>query len=281
MLGDDIAIRIIIKDAKFLFLYWKFLKKYRPNIILTYTAKPNVYVGFTAQLLHIPVISNVTGLGSIIKQKGLKQKIIMQLFKKAYGKASCIMFQNSTNLELARKLKWIKGDYKLIPGSGVDLNRFSIQSYPNGGDGIIGEPVIFNYIGRVLFDKGIDDYLEAAKIIKKKFPNTEFNVIGFIESTEKHYELKLKSLQCQGIVNYRGSQMDVRPWIARAHAIIHPSTYGEGMSNVLLENAASGRPIITTDNPGCKETVIENVSGYVYPCHDVDALISCIVNFLN
>jgi len=179
-------------------------------------------------------------------------------------------------MKLARDLGWVKGDYKLIPGSGVALERFPVQEYPDGGNGINGEPIIFNYIGRILHDKGVDDYIEAAKRIKKKYPKTEFNMLGFIEPTESHYKKELKTLGEQGIVLYRGSQKDVKPWIKRAHAIVHPSTYGEGMSNVLLENASSGRLIITTDNPGCQETVEDGVNGFIYHGGDVDALVQKI-----
>lgn len=271
----------IINDGKLMIHYRKLLKTHKPSVVLTYTAKPNVYASIVAHQLRIPVINNVTGLGSIVKETGLKRTLIMKLFKTAYRNSACIMFQNSTNMELAKKLGWVKGDYKLIPGSGVALDRFPVQDYPDGGDGITGEPVVFNYIGRILHEKGVDDYIEAAKRIKQKYPKTEFNMLGFIEPTENHYEEELKDLERQGIVFYRGSQKDVRPWIKRAHGIIHPSTYGEGMSNVLLENAASGRLIITTDNPGCQETVNDGISGYIYHGGDVDALVQKIESVIN
>lgn len=266
----------ISNDLKLMDHYRRLFKKYKPSIILTYTAKPNVYAGLMAYLVKIPVISNVTGLGSIVNESGFKQKIIMNLFKLAYRRSACIMFQNSENMKLAKRLKWVKGDYRLIPGSGVALDRFPVQDYPEGGDGFEGEPVVFNYIGRILHDKGVDDYIEAAKRIKEKYPKTEFNMLGFIEPTEKHYHKDLALLEKKGTVYYRGSQKDVRPWIKRAHAIIHPSTYGEGMSNVLLENASSGRLIITTDNPGCRETVDDGVSGYVYHGGNVEELVERI-----
>lgn len=270
----------IISDGKLLIHYRRLLKKYTPAAVLTYTAKPNVYAGLVARQLHIPVINNVTGLGSVINKNGIKKKFIMWLFKMAYCASSCIMFQNNTNMQTAKKLGWIKGDYKLIPGSGVALDRYPMQDYPDGGNGIDGEPIIFNYIGRILHDKGVDDYIEAARRIKEKYPKTEFNMIGFIEPTENYYEEKLKELARQDVVYYRGPQKDVRPWIARAHAIIHPSTYGEGMSNVLLENASSGRFIITTDNPGCQETLIDGQTGLIYPGGDIDALVNTIEIFL-
>lgn len=270
----------IIADLKLFFHYLKLFKKEKPSVILTYTAKPNVYASMAARVLGIPYINNVTGIGSVVNMKGIKKSFILWLFKMAYRGAACVMFQNSANMKLAINSGMIKGDYKLIPGSGVDLNRYPLQDYPEGENGKTGDKIVFNYIGRILRDKGVDDYIAAAKIIKKEYPNTEFNMIGFIEPTESHYEEELRLLSEQGIINYRGSQKDIKPWISRAHAIIHPSTYGEGMSNVLLENASSGRFLITTDNPGCQETVIDGESGYIYHGGDVEALVKNIEKFL-
>lgn len=271
----------IINDGKLIKHYYTIFRKYRPSVVLTYTAKPNVYASFVAQWLRIPVINNVTGLGSVLNETGLKRRIIMWLFKTAYSRSACIMFQNHTNMIQAEKLGWIQGESRLIPGSGVALERYPVQDYPDGGDGVNGETIVFNYIGRIFHEKGVDDYIEAAKRIKAKYPKTEFNMLGFIEPTENHYEAELKALEGQEIVFYRGSQKDVRPWIKRAHAIIHPSIYGEGMSNVLLENASSGRPIITTDNPGCFETVDDGITGFIYPRGDIKALVKKIETFIS
>lgn len=266
----------LISDARLMLHYRKLFVRYRPAVVLTYTAKPNVYASLVARRLRIPVINNITGLGSVVNESAARQKLIMRLFKAAYRGSACIMFQNSANMALAKARGWVKGDYRLIPGSGVALDRYPVQDYPEGGDGISGETVVFNYIGRILKDKGVDDYIEAARRIKAKYPKTEFNMLGFIEPTENHYEAELEELGRQGIVLYRGSQKDVKPWIKRAHGIIHPSTYGEGMSNVLLENASSGRLIITTDNPGCRETVDDGVSGFIYHGGDVEQLVEKI-----
>ena len=270
----------VVADFKLMMHYRKLFKEKKPAVVLTYTAKPGVYVSLAAKSLGIPYINNVTGLGSVLNKTGLMRNFIMNLFKLAYSKAACIMFQNDTNMKLAKDLGWVQGDYKLIPGSGVALERYPVQDYPEGGNGVDGEMVVFNYIGRVLHDKGVDDYIEAAKRIKKNYPNTEFNMLGFIEPTESHYEEDLRVLGEQGIVNYRGSQKDVKPFIARAHAIIHPSIYGEGMSNVLLENAASGRFLITTDNPGCRETVNNDETGFIYMGGNVDEMVKAVERFL-
>ncbi|MDY6314334.1 MAG: glycosyltransferase family 4 protein [Clostridia bacterium] len=271
----------IINDYKLFYHYCRLLKKYRPDVILTYTAKPNVYASIAAKRYKIPYINNVTGLGSVLNKVGLMKRFILSLFKAAYSGAACVMFQNSENMKLAVNKKMVNGPYRLIPGSGVNTERYPLQLYPDGGNGIIGEKIVFNYIGRILRDKGVDDYIAAAKAIKAKYPNTEFNMIGFVEPTEQHYEGELEELGKKGIVFYRGNQKDVRPFIARSHAIIHPSTYGEGMSNVLLENASSGRVIITTDNPGCRETVEDGKTGFVYSGGNVNELVSKIELFLS
>lgn len=269
-----------VKDFGLLMHYRKLFKQYHPAVVLTYTAKPNVYASIVAHSLGIPVINNLTGLGSVANESGMKQAFIMWLFKLAYQKSACMMFQNATNMQVAIDQGMVNGDYKLIPGSGVNTDRYPLHPYPAGGDGKEGEPIVFNYIGRVLHDKGVDDYIEAAKRIKAKYPQTEFNMLGFIEPTEIHYEEDLRILGEQGIVLYRGSQKDVKPWVARAHATIHPSTYGEGMSNVLLESASMGRFIITTNNPGCQETLEHEKTGFIYQGGNVDALVETIERFL-
>jgi len=271
----------IVADGKLLLHYFKLLRKYKPAVALTYTAKPNVYCGLAAHFLRIPVIANVTGFGSVLKKSGFVQNLVMKLFKFSYNRANCVMFQNETNMNLAIKNGMVKGDIKLIPGSGVNTENFVLQEYPDGGNGLDGATVVFNYVGRILEDKGVEDYIAAAKIIRNKYPATEFNMLGFIEDTEAHYNEDLKNLELKGIVKFHGSQKDTKPFIKRAHAIIHPSTYGEGMSNVLLESGSSGRPIISTDNPGCKETFIDGETGLLYQGGNVDELVEKIEQFLS
>ncbi len=270
----------VIADFKLYRHYVKLFKKYKPNVVLTYTAKPNVYAGMASKKLKIPYIVNVTGLGSVINKKGIIKKIIMFLFKRAYHGASCVMFQNSTNMQTVINSGMVNGRYRLLPGSGVNVDRYPLQPYPNGGNGLDGDIVRFNYIGRILKDKGVDDYIEVAKRIKQNYPAVEFNMIGFIEPTEIHYKDDLERLQKQGIINYHGSQNDVKPFISRSHATIHPSIYGEGMSNVLLESASSGRPLITTDNAGCKETVNDGETGFIYQGGNVNELYTLVEKFL-
>ena len=268
------------KDLALYRHYKKLFKTYRPSVVLTYTVKPNIYASIAAEKLGIPVINNVTGLGSILKKKGFVKKLVLFLFKRAFKKSACVMFQNAENMRLAKEKKLLNGKGRLIPGSGVNCDRYPLLPYPDGKDGASGASVVFNYIGRVLKDKNVDDYIAAAKEIKQRYPATEFNMLGFIEPRETHYGKLLEDLGKEGVVNYLGNQRDVKPFVERSHATIHPSTYGEGMSNALLESASMGRVLITTDNPGCKEAVIDGVTGYIYKGGDVAALVKNIERFL-
>ncbi len=270
----------IVNDFKLFIHYLKLLFKYKPSVVLTYTAKPNIYCGIASHILKIPVISNVTGFGSVTREIDSVQKLVMYLFKLTFRRSTCVMFQNETNMKLAEKNKFIKGDSILIPGSGVNVDRYPLQKYPNGGNGIDGETVVFNYLGRIMHDKGVNDYIKAAEIIKKEYPNTRFNMLGFIEPTEDYYKDILSDLEKKDVVHYLGSQKDIKPFIASSHATIHPSVYGEGMSNVLLESASSGRPVITTNNPGCYETVKKDITGFIYECGNVEELCENIKRFL-
>lgn len=271
----------IIADSKLFFHYLSLIKKYRPDAVLTYTVKPNIYCGIASHLFGVPVISNVTGFGSVLQKSGAMRKFIMTLFKITFRRSACVMFQNSTNMNMAIDSGLVKDNSRLIPGSGVNTDRFPLADYPDGGDGINGGTVVFNYIGRILSEKGVDVYIEAAKRIKRRYPKTQFNMLGFIEPTEIHYESDLKKLEEQGIIKYFGSQSDVRPFIASSHATVHPSMYGEGMSNVLLESASSGRPVITTENPGCRETLIDGETGFIFKGGDADSLVAAIEKFLS
>lgn len=265
----------IYKDLKLILQYIAVFREKKPDVILCYTIKPNIYGSLVARIMGIPYINNLTGLGSLYKKGIVVRKIVLMLIKMAFKKSKCVFFQNNENMKLAKNMKLISGKIELLPGSGVDLNRFPIEKYPKD------DKIIFNYIGRILKDKGIDDYLDVAQKIREKHKNTEFNVIGFVEPTEKEYIEKLRRFEKNHIIIYRGPQDDVRPFIKRAHAIIHPSKYGEGMSNVLLENAASGRVLITTDMPGCKETVDDNSTGFIYKAGDVNQLENTIEKFLS
>ena len=255
--------------------YKKILKGLKPDIVLSYNIKPNVYGGLACRKLNIKYMPNITGLGTALEYPGKLQKITIFLHKIGLKKANTVFFQNQENLDFFTKHKILSNKTKtvLLPGSGVDLERHKLLDYPK--DNIIK----FLYIARIMKEKGIDIYLDTAKYIKNKYPNTEFHICGYCDD-DKYNEI-LKQYQKDNIVIYHGEQKDMIPFFKMAHCIVHPSYYPEGMSNVLLEAAAHGRPIICTDRSGCRETVDDNITGYIVPIKDTDKMISAVEKILN
>lgn len=260
----------VFNELKLIKFYKRIISEVNPNIILTYTIKPNIYGTLAAKSFQIPVIATITGLGISIKNGGLMQKISINLYKYAFKTVSKIFFQNKDNKQFFMKNNIGSGKYRLVPGSGVNLNHFSLLKYPHD------TTIEFIFISRIMREKGIEEYLEAATYIREKYPSTRFHILGFCEES---YEQKLADLQEKGIIHYHGMQRDIRTFLKKTHCTIHPS-YHEGMSNVLLESAASGRPIITTDINGCKEIVNDGESGYLIKVKDSQDLINKIEQFL-
>lgn len=260
-----------LTDFKLCINYWKIIKGIKPDLVLTYTIKPNVYGGLACKLANVPYLSNITGLGTAVENGGLLQKITLLLYKVSMKKANCVFFQNEDNKEFFIKRNIIKGNFKVIPGSGVNLNHFYLLDYPPE------DTVNFLFISRVMKEKGIDQYLDAAYFITSKYPNTCFHIVGFCE---EEYEGKLKKMQDKRIIKYHGKQSDVREFQKFSHCTIHPTYYPEGMSNVLLESAACGRPIITTNRSGCREIVDNGVNGYIVEQQNSQDLINKIEQFL-
>lgn len=244
-----------LKDLGLVMQYRKLIKKVKPNVVLSYTIKPNLYGGMACQLCGVPQIANVTGLGSAVENPGWLQHLTILLYKVGLRRAHTVFFQNKANMEFCKEHKMVKRNVKLIPGSGVNLQHHALQPYPAKD-----EPIRFIFISRILREKGIEEYLNAAQEIKNKYSSTEFHILGFCE---ENYQNQIDRLQKEGFIIYHGAQNDVRPYIGKAWCMVHPSFYPEGMSNVLLESCAAGRPIITTDRPGCGEIVETGVNGYI------------------
>lgn len=261
-----------MKDLELIMHYRKLIKKSKPDVVLSYTIKPNLYGGMACQLCGVPQIANVTGLGSAVENPGWLQQLTSLLYKTGLRKTHTIFFQNKANMEFCQQHKMVKGKTRLIPGSGVNLQHHTYQEYP-----VESEPVRFIFISRLLREKGIEEYLAAAEKIKQRHPDTEFHILG---NCEEAYNDIVKDLQNRGIVKYHGRQNDVRPFIGQCHCTVHPSFYPEGMSNVLLESCATGRPIITTDRPGCGEIVENGVNGFIVRQKDSEDVIEKIEKFL-
>ncbi|WP_391207672.1 glycosyltransferase family 4 protein [Psychrobacillus sp. L4] len=261
-----------ITDIKLLFNYFKVVKKLKPDVVLTYTIKPNVYGGIVCRLLDVPYIANITGLGTVVENKGILQKVTLFLYRIALKGVSSLFFQNEENQRFFKNENIAVNKHQLIPGSGVNLEHFNLLDYP--GD----EKVEFLFIARIMKEKGIDQYLEAAEYIKDRHPNTVFHILG---NCDEDYIGKLNEMDKKGIITYHGRRDDVREFHKYSHCTIHPTYYPEGMSNVLLESAACGRPIITTNRPGCKEIVDNGQNGYLIMQQNSEDLIEKIEKFLS
>lgn len=252
--------------------YKRLLRKVKPDVVFSFTIKPNIYGAIACRSLNIPCVANITGLGTAIENGGLVQKIGVLLYKYAFKKIQRVFFQNEENRRFFTERKIALGKHALLPGSGVNLRRFVPLDYPND------DTLEFAFISRIMKEKGIDQYLEAAKRIRVKYPKTRFHICGFCEQA---YEEKLNDLTDKGVIFYHGMLRDIKTVLARTHCTIHPSYYPEGISNVLLESSACARPIITTDRAGCREVVDDGVNGFVVKQKDADDLTEKIERFMS
>lgn len=263
----------VLEELALIRRYNEVLCEVRPDIVLTYTIKPNIYMGILCGLKKIKYITNITGLGTAVEGDGLLQKFTIRLYKIAMRRAECLFFQNATNEELFTKKKILPQKHIMLPGSGVNLDKFRYLEYPKE------DTIEFLFISRILKEKGIEQYLDMAQAIKKKYPNTVFHILGFCEDDYEGVE-RFQALQENGTVVFHGMVTDVISFLQKSQCTIHPSFYPEGMSNVCLESAASGRPVITTKRPGCADTIEDGVTGFLVEERSSEDLIEKVERFL-
>ena len=264
-----------IHDFKLFLTYMKLLKEEKPDVVLTYTIKPNLYGGLACRLRGIPYLMNITGLGTALESTGLLAAILLKFYKIVAAKASCVFFQNDGNRRFMLDRGIGTENNRLLPGSGVNLIEHKFCQYPSEAEG-----VIFLAVLRIMKDKGIEEYLETARRIKKEYDNTCFYLAGDYEEDTKHiYEPLIRALSEKGTINYLGHIDNVAEVMARSHIIIHPS-YHEGLSNVLLEAAACGRPVLASDVSGCRETMQQGLSGLLFRAGDAESLIKAVKTIL-
>ncbi|MGN0183690.1 MAG: glycosyltransferase family 4 protein [Aristaeellaceae bacterium] len=261
-----------LKELKAAFQYRKIIKRIKPDIVFTYTIKPNVYAGIACASLGVPYVANVTGLGTAVQNPGYMQRVTVKLYRYGLRKARKVFFQNAEDRDFMLRRGIVKGAYDLLPGSGVNLNQYAVSEYPNG------DTVDFVFASRIMREKGIDQYLDAAREIRRRHPETRFHICGFCEQA---YEEELLRLDADGVIVYHGLVRDMAAIYRQIGCTVHPTYYPEGLSNVLLESAASGRPIITTNRSGCREVVEHGVNGYVVEERNSRDLIEKIEMFLS
>jgi glycosyltransferase involved in cell wall biosynthesis len=249
---------------------WRILVRERPDVVLGFTIKNNIYGALAARFLGIGFVPNVTGLGVAFEDGHWLGHVVKPLYRFAFAKTKTVFFQNPDDRALFLKFNLIDSEKaQLLPGSGVDLDRFTATAPPGGT-----ERVSFLLVARMLRDKGVGDFVEAARLVKARYPEAQFRLLGplGVENPSAIDHDTMQQWVDEGVVTYLGKTDDVRPEMAAADCIVLPSFYREGTPRSLLEAGASARPVITTDMPGCRETVDDGVNGFICPPRNVDAL---------
>lgn len=251
-----------IKDITLYRTYRKILKTERPDMVITYSIKPNIYAGFACRMMGIPYSVNVQGLGTAF-QKPILSDLVTVMYKVALKKAKIVFFENEGNAEEFCNRHIIpKEKQHVLHGAGVNLERFKYHEYPKN------DKVRFLYLGRIMREKGVDELFQAARKLHDEGEEFILDLVGFFED---EYKEQVDSIVKDGIAVFHGFQKDPIPYYAKADCVVLPS-YHEGMSNVLLEAASVGRPVVTSNIHGCKEAVVDGVSGYLCEVKNAESL---------
>lgn len=258
-------------DLKLIEAYFKILKEEKPDRVLTYSIKPNVYGGIACAMKKIPYYANVQGLGTAFQKKGLAEFVTL-LYKIAFLKVNKVFFENIENAAEFQKRKIIPlSKQTLLSGAGVNLEYYRYEPYVEESE------IHFLYLGRIMKEKGVDELFAAARQLKKEYGDkVVLDIVGFFEDG---YKGTVEELQRDNIAVFHGFQQETRPYYAAAHCVVLPS-YHEGMSNVLLEASASGRPVITSNIPGCREAVDDEKTGYLCEAKNAEDLYKKMKRFM-
>lgn len=266
-----------LRDLQLLLAYRRRLRKLRADAFLSFTPKPNIWGALAAQSLGIPTVQNISGLGTAFLQKGALQRLVILLYRLALRRAGVVFFQNKDDRALFEDLDILaSGRARLLPGSGIDLNRFS-QPPARPFD---GDRARFLLVARLIADKGVREFVDAARRVRQSYPEAWFGLLGFLDVANRSAmsRAEVDAWQAEGLIDYLGETDDVRPHLATADCVVLPS-YREGTPRSLLEAAAMGRPLIATDVPGCREVVAPGRNGYLVEVRDADALAQAMVQF--
>ena len=244
-------------------------REVNPDLILHYSIKPVLYGSIAAEKLGIPFTNNITGLGTAFIKNNWITWLVKRLYRLSQKKADHVFFQNPEDRELFSKEKLIPENVsqKVIPGTGIDTNRFSLRPYPKSN------PIIFLLIARLIWDKGVGEFVEAARKIRSEFIDVRFQLLGFLDVNNRTAisRQQVQQWEAESVIEYLGRTEDVRRHIEKAHCVVLPS-YREGLPRSLLEAASMGRPIIATNVTGCREVVKHGVNGYLCKTKDASDL---------
>jgi len=258
-----------LHEIKLLGRYFRLLRQERPDVYLGYTVKPNLYGSLAAMWFRVRVINNIAGLGAVYISGGLMSRFVSALYRLALSRSYRVFFQNPDDRGMFVSQGLVKEHVTaILPGSGIDLSHFSFKPLPDAVSSFR-----FLLVGRVLWDKGVGEYVEAARQLKARFPEVEFCILGFLDSGNPSAigQSQMQEWVDEGIVRYLGVTDDVRVEIEAAHCVVLPS-YREGAPRTLLEASAMGRPIVTTDVPGCRYVVENGITGLLCRPRDAESL---------
>lgn len=248
----------------------------RPDVILSWTIKNNIFGAMAAARVGVPFIPNVSGLGTAFLSGGALQFVAQTLYRRAFRPLDTVFFQNSDDRDLFTTRNLVKpAQAHLLPGSGIDLVRFSSTPVPEG-------PPVFLMIARLLRDKGVVEYAEAARIVRTRHPDATFRLLGALDADNRSAipEALLREWEAEGVISYLGTAMDVRSHIGAAHCIVLPS-YREGAPRTLIEAAAMAQPVIATDVPGCRAVVENGTTGLLCEARSSESLADACLRFLD
>ena len=261
-----------LTDIKLIVRYIKMFLELKPDLVITYTIKPNIYGGIVSRLLKKKYTINITGLGTAFQSENMIKKLVCLLYKISTKKAKVVFFENEENKQIFINLGLIREEQGCrLNGAGVNLEEYPYTEYPDKN-----EPIRFLFIGRIMKEKGVDELFEAARKIKKEYQDVCFDIVGPMED---EYGSVIKKLEEDKIITYYGYQKDVRPFITRCHCFVLPSWH-EGMANTLLEAGAMGRPLITSRIHGCMEAIDEGENGFLCNSKDSKELKCKLKSFL-
>ena len=261
-----------VRDLSLIVSYIRIMKEVKPDIVFSYTIKPNIYGSIASNITKKKQVNNITGTGGTFLKRNFVSEVAKILYKISIKKSHKVFFQNSGDKDLFVKNNMVKDNYAMLPGSGVNLEQFQVSDLPSD------EETNFIFMGRVMALKGIDQYLETAKVIKDEYPNTNFYIVGFIE--EEKYKPIIDEYDSKGIIKFIGFQKDIKSWIEKCHCTILPSHGGEGVPNVLLESAAMGRVCIASAISGSKDVIEDGVTGCLFETGSSEDLTDKVKKFL-
>lgn len=260
------------EDIKLLAQYRCIMREVKPDIIFSYTSKPDIYGSMASTALGYRQVCNITGRGNSLAYDNALAMVVRSLYRASISRCYKVFFQNADDRDYFIRHKIIKDNWALIPGSGVNLEQHALTPMPDDGE------IRFLYIGRIMAVKGIDQLLDCAVAIRRKYPNTRFLLAGFVEQGE--YREKLKEYEAQGYIEHLGFQKNIDAVIRRCHCTILPSHGGEGVPNAVLESAATGRACIVSNVPGSRDAVEDGVTGYIFEPRSSADLIDKAERFL-